>query len=175
MALPKLFQSLAGTLLSSLQIGIGGIQIKSSGGKAEIRDAAGTGYAVLRAMKDPADADAVVTNGQVAAHSEWIVVPFGTSTVSSTATIPDGAIVVSVITEIGTAFDNAATVEIGTDADADAFAAAADVDPTAEGQYVRTGAVPQDAGSAKAIKVTIANAPTVGAGSVLVQFVTPAS
>ncbi|RLB91779.1 MAG: hypothetical protein DRH10_01045 [Deltaproteobacteria bacterium] len=102
-----------------------------------------------------------------------IEIPIDTSaTKSSTSSIPDGAEVLRVSTKITTPYDNGATVEVLVDGTSDLTIQPTDEnDPSAANMYVsdvEDGAITSS--NEGVVTVNIANTPSTGAGSVVVEF-----
>ncbi|MEA3391379.1 MAG: hypothetical protein U9Q91_00210 [Candidatus Marinimicrobia bacterium] len=102
-----------------------------------------------------------------------IEIPIDTSaTKSSTSSIPDGAEVFRVSTKITTAYDNSATIEVLVDGTSDLTIQPTDEnDPSTTNMYesdVESGIITSS--NEGVVTVNIANTPSAGAGSVLVEF-----
>jgi hypothetical protein len=162
------------------RLGLGGPQLKNNSGVVEHRNNDDSGFAIARAA-DPIGNDDLVNKG-------WLETNYGgemrtlrisitsgdAPSKSSTKQIPANAIVLTTEVDIDTPFDNAATIEIGYTGTTNALMATTENDPLTAGNYRKEEAIAWDS-SDRAVLVTIANAPTVGAGTVTVTYTEPDS
>ncbi len=173
------FDKLRGTIETIFKIGIGGPQLKNNAGVIESRNATDAGFVKHRGADAVAGND-FVTFQQLAAGGVTgpvIEIRFATAlaaTTDSVATIPANARVISAEFEVVTAYTALATVSIGQAGSLSLLQATTDNNP--QGAVGNIYGVDQDTawgGSALAVRATIAGAPAVGAGVVIVRYVTP--
>jgi hypothetical protein len=169
-----MFQRLAGTVASFFQIGgPGGPGWNDNAGVLEARNAANSGFVVVRGAPPVASNDLVTLGSltSLAGVVNTIRIPIALATVSSTNTIPAGAIIRRCTVNVSTLYSAGATIAVGTSATANLFQLTTDNDPQVVGVYD----VLQDTSepTALAMQVTIAGAPAAGAGFVAVDYVEP--
>ena len=101
---------------------------------------------------------------------QWYKLSGTTASDTGTNTIPANSIITDVRVEITTALDGSATMEIGTDADANAFVDSASLVPGAIGYTDLKSNVLSVGGSPVTPKVTVGGSPTVGGYTVLIGY-----
>ena len=180
----SLISKLRGTIETLFSIGLGAnkINLKNNSGVLEARDDSDAAYVIGRGA-DPVGANDWTTKQWVEANvagadaKKFVEFAISTTTTSSTTSIPANSKVLFAEVEIGTAYDNAATISIGKSggtADLLMTTAQNEADELDNAYHVDQS-TSWGAGDA-AVSVTIANSPTVGAGTVRVCYVvTPAS
>lgn len=174
----SVWQKIRGTIETIFSLGLGGPQLKNNGGVVENRNPTDTGFAVVRGAT-PVAANDLTTKAYVdaaAAPGGLFVIRFalGTSTGSSTATIPAGAVVFEAAVDVTTPYSAGATISVGQTGSASLLMATTDNLATTAGMY----AVPQDQGwgaSALAVLATVTGAPSAGAANIIVKYSTPST
>lgn len=176
------FSKIAGIIDNFFQFDRGsGPGLKNEAGAIAARNAADSAYAIARGatpvgnddLTTKAYVDGLVGSGQVRS----IRIPIGTNaSYTSVTSIPANAIVYRASLDIQTAYDNGATIEVGRTGSTSLLMTTTDSAPTnvAPNMYQ----VPQDTdwgGAALPLLVTIANAPTVGAGFAIVEYALPSN
>lgn len=106
--------------------------------------------------------------------SRWIRFPIALVTVSSATTMPIGARVVQARLEITTGYTAGTTISLGVTGTVTAFMTTTENTPGLVETYTKLQDTSIGASAAKVL-CTIAGAPAVGAGFVLVEYTTPAS
>lgn len=171
----SLVLNLGRTLQSALLIGLASpVRLKNNSGAMEVKNGADSAFATLRAGTPSGDDDVVTksygdANYSMTGSRRAIAITLDTTaSKSSTATLPDGSVVLSASADITTAYDNSATLQVGVSGTTDKFGAAADFDLATTGLYE----VAQQAGQsgAAAVLATISGSPTTGAGMLVVEY-----
>jgi hypothetical protein len=178
----SVFSKIRGTMEQLFQLqGPTGAQLKNNAGAIEARNSADSGFAVARgatpvaandlATKAYVDAGAIGPDGGV----QTIRFAVALVNVSSTTTIPAGAIIQSTELDVTTPYSGGATISIGQTGTATLLQATTDNSPQSANLYhvdqdVAWGASPL------AVLVTITGAPAAGVAAVIVRYVqTPQS
>jgi hypothetical protein len=172
-----MIMNLLRTTAASFTIGLGatGVRLKNNGGVLEAKNDADSAFAVLRAGP-PSGTDDVVTKAfgdtyyTTTGARRSVVIPLaqGAST-SSTLAVPDGCRVRQVAVDVTTLYDNGATLQVGITGTTNKFADVGDFDMAVVGLYIVEQMTLQS-GSAETILATIANTPTAGAATLIVEF-----
>lgn len=171
----NVFSKLAGTMAAFFQVGgATGPGINNNGGNLEARNSANNAYAILRGAtpvgaNDLATKAYVDTGGASAAIMEVRYV-IGTGAAQSSATsIPAGATIVEATVSITTPYSGGTTIAIGQSGSTALLQATGDNVATLANQYQSMQDTPWGA-SPLAVLATIAGAPSVGAGVVIVKY-----
>lgn len=162
-----------------LQLNAGGPILKNSSGTMQARNAADNAFAKLQVADAAADDDALnrrTGDARYGAYAvQWYKLSGTTGSDTGSNTIPANSQITEIRVQIDTALDGSATMEIGTDADANAFLSTSEVSPGVT-QYTVYGSNTLDVGaSAVTPKVTIGGSPTVGAYTVLIGYLPQAN
>lgn len=134
---------------------------------------------VAKNLISQADGSAVAISS-LTSGVQCIKVAFTTTTATSTATIPDGAVVSRCDLKMDTGLSGGTSPDIvvGYTGSTSAWMASADHagagGVATTGTYTKTQASSQASGSAKAVLVTISGTPTGGAGTAYVYYSSPA-
>lgn len=112
------------------------------------------------------------SGGGGGAAGQWIAIPLGLVTVSSTALIPVGSYILQARLIIDTAYSVGTTWSLGIAGTVALFMATTENSPQLVNtylkfQYVSIGASPA------ALLATVAGGPAVGAGTALIEYATP--
>lgn len=172
--------NLRGTTETRFRFGKGGAQVrKIDGATLEVRDDTDAAYANMRGL-DPVDAQDFVTKGfheanNAAANGDvTVVLPLALVNKTSTATLPDNAIIKQVVIDVLTAYDNAATLLTDRTGDSGVIlSAVAESDLSIVGQYEVKQETDWGSTGAGTVTATVANSPTVGAANIYITYSTP--
>lgn len=170
--------NLDGTHKNAFKIGRDGPQVKNDSGVLAARNDADDGYVNLAAA-DPSSAEHVVTksygdaNYNAAGAKRTIIKTLNTTASQSSSTqLPTGAVVTKVHMKVTTAYDNGATLQVGVTGTPDAFAGTTAFNLAETGDYILDD-FSAALGSAANVLATLGNSPTVGAGTLLVEYCVP--
>lgn len=108
----------------------------------------------------------------VAGSSLCIQVTTGLATVSSVTSIPANAVITRVVTTVSTAYSAGTTISVGQTGTVSLLQATGDITPQTIDSYGSSLPVAWGS-SALPVLITITGSPTVGAGTVLVQYTSP--
>lgn len=166
-----ILSNLRGTLQSFFKLVDAQIKRESST-VLSARNSADSAYINVRGA-DGATADDFVTYRQLNSMAMVIKIPFGpgAGAYNSASSIPNGAVITRVLLNISVAFDGAATVSVGTPASPSAYMTTAQNAPSVVEVYVAEQAT--TAGAASVVRVTVGGAPTVGSGTMYINYATP--
>ena len=172
--------NLRGTTETRFRVGKGGSQLKKiSGSVMEVRDDTDAAYAIMRGL-DPVGAQDFVTksfheaNNDGADGDKTVVLPLALVNKTSTATLPDNAIIKQVVIDVKTAYDNSATLLVDRTGDASAIlAAVAESDLSVIGQFEVKQITDWGSTGAGTVTGTISAAPTLGVADVYITYSTP--
>jgi hypothetical protein len=154
------------------------VQNNTTGGQAiEIIGPSGTGVLVPNGATVSVISDGTNYNSPQGGTSSTaglvfaIRIPVGTTTVSSVAVIPAGAIVLRSYLDVETGYSGGATVQLGTAANPTLF------QTVTTPQSIELFDNPQDTVNVTAdpLRVTVAGGPTAGVAAACVEYVTPLS
>ncbi len=153
------------------------VQNNTTGGQAiQIIGPSGTGVLVPNGATITAVCDGtnfIPQSGGAATPGQVFVIriPVALITVSSTTSIPAGAIVLRAFLDVTTPYSGGTTIELGTAANASLFMTTAQNTPTSANLYDK----PQDTVNTTAdpLLVTIAGGPAAGAGFACVEYCIP--
>lgn len=173
------YSKLRGTFESIFQIGKGGPNVKNNSGVIEFRNAADNAFALARAL-DPVGNNDLVTLGYFNTYNAaaqgltYVKVTLAQSTVVTTGTIPDNAIIQDCVVDVTTAYDNNATIAVKRTGDATkTLSATADNDAATIGTYQVPQILSWGSTGAGTVTATITGSPTVGVAVVYIGYVTP--
>ena len=172
------YDKIRGTIESIFQFGLGGPNLKNNAGVIEARDAADAGFAQLRAAPGSNGND-VATISQVPVNGLAVIaVPFSFAdaggTVTSAAQIPAGAKVMESRVDIETAFDAAATIDVGDGTTASKWQADAELDEATVNTYAKRQQTPNAAATNVVVTVGASTA-TAGQGTAYIFYATPSN
>ena len=102
----------------------------------------------------------------------FIQFALGTATASSVTPIPSGSIVVDARLNVTTGFSAGTTISLGQTGAVSAFLATGDNDATTIALY-DAPQVTAVSGSGLAVLATVSGGPSVGAATVIIEYVTP--
>jgi len=172
------YEKLRGTIETIFQIGFGGPNLKNSSGVIEARNSDDSDYAVVRGATPVASNDLVTkayADGlQQTGAIRTIKFSVGTTTASSTSTVPANAIVLDCIVSVTTAYTAGATISVGNTTDASLIQTTSDNDPQTVGVYSKEQITDWGA-SALTVQATISGTPTEGAADIIVLYSEPNS
>ena len=175
----KVIRGIVGSIFS---IGLGAtkVQIKNNAGVVEMRNAADGAFVITRGL-DPVGNEDYVTKlyGDTNYAGEAIaekVIQFSVAliTASSTAQIPDNAQVFKCQIDIGTAYDNSATINVGDGTTPDLIFDELELDTATQASYIKNQNIVWVDGPAT-VTATVGNTPTLGASVVTVWYAEPAA
>jgi len=184
-----MIEFLSRTLSQTFQVGWAtGPQVKNNGGKLEVVDAAGSTTQAIVATPSANDhaANKAYVDGLVGDQGKVleIAVPFdfndavaaGTGTVTSTAQLPNGAVVQSVDLKVLSNFDGGVSLKVGTPAADDAFMLSSHNDPVTPGTYSHDDrSAPLGAAAAVQVTLDATGTPSQGSGIAFVSYSLPLS
>jgi len=164
------------TLLGVIwRFGKGGPQVKNNAGVLENRDATDSDFAIMRG-KDPVANNDFATKGWVGTPgspngSKWVAHPITTTaSTDSTKLIPANSKILRRGILVETPYDNGATLQLGYTGTLNAIFDTGDSDLSVAGLWQAEDYSDWN-GTAIKLTATIANSPTVGAGTCLVEYV----
>lgn len=175
------------TLSGEFTIGLGGFKLVNNAGIAEVKDGSNN-LQILRA-KAPVGNDDVATKqwaeanlGASNAVREFeVTVDYDDLTASGTAviegpTLPQGAVIKSIDTDVATAFDGGVTLKAGLAAAAEQYVSAGELPMGAAGTYSKNQRSPK-VPSAETLKLTFdaSGTPTEGSVTVYATFSIPST
>ena len=180
MAAGDILKFLRGTMSDLFQLGKTGPNLKKNGTAIEARNNADSAYTIVRGAT-PVGNDDLTTKLYVdgisaATAVKEIQFTIGTSTASSTATIPANAQVIVAELKITTAYSGGTSpaITIGQIGNVTLYQTSAQNDIAVLGQYM-TDQDTDVGGSALAVLATVTGSPTAGAATVTVRYVEPAA
>jgi hypothetical protein len=172
------FEPLLGTQKSLFHIGgPNGPIVNNNSGALESKNAANSAF-VTHSAADPTLPDHLATkryaDSVAGPQAGAIRVAIGVSNVSSTSSLPAGAVVTNAKLDIQTAYSAGATIQVGISGQPALFMDTGDSSPQTPDIYD----LPQDStfvGAASPVTVTFGGTPTAGAGFAIVNWVLPSA
>lgn len=170
----SLWSKIRGTIETIFQIGLGGPQLKNNSSVIEARNSGDSAFAIVRGATPVGASDlatkAYVDSGGASGAIQEIRFAISTASTASATQLPASCQVTEATVEITTPYSGGTTISVGqTSGSATLFQLTTDNLATAAGLYQ----VMQDTGASATpatVSVTIAGAPSAGAGFVIVKF-----